>query len=374
MRKALLLLLGFAMVFSLVACGNGTTPSPSPSASAPADTPKEWVIGMNLWAANAIMMEMGDYAEFTLNTLGVKVNRVSDDLSADRMLANIQNFLSQGVDGILHMGAAAAVVPRVAEECEAAKTPFVMFNFPPPEELIDPSYNNPYFGGSAQVDWQLDGRQLAEFALSRGFKTAILVGSTFGSTTVDNRAIGFRAGFEGGGGSILDELRGDDQGTAQRVANSLSANRDVDCIFIMGSDQLPGTIAAFEVVGIDPIPSLLSGIGGAAIPHFESGVLLAGSGATHFTSFISPPLLVNMLDGHPILDNNGKPPYFGIATSIITQDTYAEYFEVFENMATAVSPDIIKSLAWRFNKDVTYQTFLDVLANEFNADALLRKK
>jgi len=81
-----------------------------------------------------------------------------------------------------------------------------------------------------------------------------------------------------------------------------------------------------------------------------------------------------MLDGHPILDNNGKPPYFGIATSIITQDTYAEYFEVFENMATAVNPDIIKSLAWRFNKDVTYQTYLDVLANEFNADALLRNR
>jgi len=40
--------------------------------------------------------------------------------------------------------------------------------------------------------------------------------------------------------------------------------------------------------------------------------------------------------------------------------------------AHPVSPDVLKKLCYRYNPDVTYQTYLDVIQNELTVDAVLK--
>ena len=94
LSKILAMALALAMVFSLAACGSQKSEAPSAN-NAPADTgAKSYTIGINTWGSGVPVLDMfGDAKEYTLTTMGNKVNRMSDDFSADKELQNVDKLV-----------------------------------------------------------------------------------------------------------------------------------------------------------------------------------------------------------------------------------------------------------------------------------------
>ena len=98
--RLIALILALAMVFSLAACGgkpaepaSATAKPDSGSTAAPAPAATSYTIGINTWGSGVPVLDMfGDAKEYTLTTLGHKVNRMSDDFTADKELQNVQNM------------------------------------------------------------------------------------------------------------------------------------------------------------------------------------------------------------------------------------------------------------------------------------------
>jgi ABC-type sugar transport system substrate-binding protein len=402
MKKAysvIALILVAACVFTLAACGgtSGQTapsaasgapsaatsaaPSAAPSAAssgAPAgsaDLTKAYHLGMNVWGTAPILTLYGNEQEYALKAIGMTADRASDDNNADKELQNIQNFISQGVNGLLIQGAGATTIPQMGIEAAKAKVPFALSIFTgTPEVRAELAGSNEYYAGAAASDLQADGRILAEKALADGNKTACLIGGNIGDLNMDNRSKGFQDAFKAGGGTILAEERCTDNSEALAKASSmLSANKDVNCVYIMVGDYVEGTLTALDTLGIQGVKCYLSAVNAGSAKYITSGQIQAGSGGTALAADLAPTLLLNMLDGHPIKDNDGKAPFFPVPTSLVTKENVDAYVTVFlaEN-AHPVSADVLKNLCFRYNPDVTYQTYLDTIKNDLTVDAILK--
>jgi len=389
-NQILLVILALSFVFTLAACQGSTPSQPSqPSQSSQPSQPsqssgggsaelptKQYLIGCNTWGTMPILMLYGDECEYTLHTLGMRTSRASDDNNPDKELQNVQNFISQGVDGIALQGAGATVIPQIATECKNAKVPFAMYNFPPRQDFYeDMSKNNPYFAGAAVSDLWADGSILGAKAIADGHRTACLIGGNIGDPNMDNRAGGFKEAFEAGGGKIVGEERCNDNSEClTKATNMFSASRDVDCVYIMVSDYVEGTMTALETLNIPGVAGYLSAVNTISADYIRDGRIVAGSGGTALSCNVGPTLLINLLDGHVIRDNDGNAPFFRIPTSLVTQENIDKFIEAFFGAERAVAPEIIKKLSYRFNPDVTYQTYLDVIASDLTVDAVIKAK
>lgn len=371
----------FACIFSLAACGSNTgTAAPSGGASvAPSggasDLTKTYHLGMNVWGTAPVLTLYGNEQEYALKAIGMTTDRASDDNNADKELQNIQNFISQGVDGLLIQGAGATTIPQMGIEAAKAKTPFALSIFTgTPEVRQELADTNEYYAGASASDLQADGRILAEKALADGAKTACLIGGNIGDLNMDNRSKGFQDAFKAGGGTILAEERCTDSSEALSKASSmLSANKDVDCIYIMVGDYVEGTLTALDTLGIEGVKCYLSAVNAGSAKYITSGQIVAGSGGTALAANVAPTLLLNMLDGHPVKDENGKAPFFAVPTSLVTKENVDAYVEVFlAEGAHPVSAEVLKKLCFRYNPDVTYQTYVDVIKNDLTVDAILK--
>jgi ribose transport system substrate-binding protein len=397
MLSILAMILVFACIFSLAACNGNAEPvtspaaspsggasSPSGEASAPAASPSDgaalpteaYHIGMNVWGTAPVLTLYGDETEYAVKAVGMTNDRASDDNNADKELQNIQNFISQGVDGLCIQGAGATTIPQMGTEALNAKVPFVLCIFTgTPEVRAELTDTNPYYAGAAASDLQADGRILAEKALADGCKTACMIGGNIGDLNMDNRAKGFQDGFTAGGGTILAEERCTDNSEALSKASSmLSAHKDVDCIYIMVGDYVEGTLTALDTLGIEGVKCYLSAVNAGSADYIRSGQIQAGSGGTALCCNVAPTLLLNMLDGHPITDADGK------ARS--SPSHVARHEGQRGRLCRGVPGRGRAPRAGRCNQkpllslqpDVTYETYVDTITNELTVDAILKRK
>ncbi|MDR2487125.1 MAG: substrate-binding domain-containing protein, partial [Clostridiales Family XIII bacterium] len=205
-------------------------------------------------------------------------------------------------------------------------------------------------------------------------RTACIIGGNIGDLNMDNRSKGFHAGFEEAGGKIVAEERCTDNSEAlQKATNMFQSAKDVDAVYIMVGDYTEGTFTAMDTLGIKDCKAYLSAVNAGSAPLIKEGKIAAGSGGTTFACNIGPTLVQNMLDGHPIKDGDGNAPFFAVPTSLVTPDNVDAYIEVFlAEGAKPVTPDMIKNLCFRFNPDVTYESYVEAIANAFTVDAILK--
>jgi ribose transport system substrate-binding protein len=77
--------------------------------------------------------------------------------------------------------------------------------------------------------------------------------------------------------------------------------------------------------------------------------------------------LLNYLDGHPILDENGQAPMSnGVKFVTVTKDN-TDDFENYWLNSHPFTPDDYKNLCYRYNPNVTWQDYVDLLDN-YNFD------
>jgi ABC-type sugar transport system substrate-binding protein len=362
------------LALALAGCGGGEkedTPAPSDS---DADLTKSYKFGMNVWGTAPILELYGNEAVYAVETMGQTYDRASDDNNADKELQNIQNFISSGVDALAIQGAGATTIPQMAQFAAQAQIPFGLYIFTGTPEVREALNANEYYAGAVASDLMADGRILGERAYADGARTACIIGGNKGDLNMDNRSAGFYEGFEGAGGKVVAEERCTDNSEALAKAQSMfSANKDVDAVYIMVGDYTEGTFKAMDQLKITDCKAYLSAINAGSAPLIKEGKIAAGSGGTTFACNIGPTLIMNMLDGHPIKDADGNAPFFAVPTSLVTPDNVDAYIEVFLGEgAKPITADMINNLCYRVNQDVSYDTYVDAIANQFTVDAILK--
>jgi ABC-type sugar transport system substrate-binding protein len=382
----LALLLVFAM--TLAACGGGNdSGSSSGGDTTPADAATEgaddgaaenalvaYNFGFNTWGSGVAIIDMfGDEVEYALGALGMTGSRASDDFTADKELQNVQNFASAGVDGMILQGASPSAVPQIAQVCKDAKIPFVFHVFIGEVADLDKiAADNEYYVGAIDADMVRDGAEIGEEAYAAGARTAVLIGGNVGDNNMDQRSEGFRQGFEGMGGKVLDEARcTDDSEGLQKATAMLNAHPDADALYAMSGDYIPSSLQAIGDLGLDT-KVYLSCVDEASANLIKSGDIVMGNDGIGLASSISTTLMINYLDGHPILGPDGKAPRFRTIPFRVTPENADAYLSVFATQGVyPVTEDVLKSLCYRYNPDVTYQTYADLFESGLTLNAIL---
>jgi hypothetical protein len=109
--------------------------------------------------------------------------------------------------------------------------------------------------------------------------------------------------------------------------------------------------------------------------YFESedGTVKAGCDGLFLASLVAPTLLLNYLDGHAIKDANGKAPELLNSEFIVDSKNIDAYMSIFcTDGVNPLTDDMLKNLCWRYNPNVTYQTYVDLMSNGLTLNALLK--
>lgn len=371
LKRTLAIALSIGMAISLTACsGTSDTGSGSGDESLPS-----YYVGFNTWGAGSATFDvMGDEIAYTLSVYDAEGSRASDDHMADKELENMQNFIAAEVDGIVMQISADPVLPEAAAECEEAGIPFVLAIFTGAEEdRLEVAANNDVYVGSVSADMYIDGYLMGQQAAADGHKTAILIGGNVGHLHMDLRTAGFTQAFEvEGGGKVLDSARCASPAEGQEKANALiSAYPDADCMYAMVGDYVPGSINAMDALNVQ-LPLYVSNSNKDTVEYIKGGRVAGASSGNDLAAPIATALLINYLDGHPILDEEGNPPALTTPLFTVTPETVEDYAEVFFGDGNhPLTEELLHSLVWRYNENASYDTFLDVIENQLSLEAIL---
>jgi len=388
LTKILALVLALVMLLSMAACGKEEPAAPAAPAApadpaapaAPADPaapaePASYTIGVTTWGSGVPILDMfGNENEYVLGLIGVGTNRVSDDFTADKQVTNIQNLISAGVNGVVNQGSGVTTIPQMAALCKDAGIPIV-FNVSCglEEDLVELQNSNEFYVGAVDADMVLDGMIIAEKAYADGCRTAVMIGGNVGDIDIDKRMNGFTEKFEELGGKVLANARCTDNSECPTKAEDmLSANMDVDCIYATVGDYVAGSMSAIENLGLDT-KVYLSCTDEDSAKMILEGKIAAGNDGIGLACSIAPALLINYLDGHQILNDEGKAPRLQTTPFTITAENAQAYLDIFYGDGShPFTQEMFESLLWRCNENVTYQDYVDLVAN-LDLDYILEK-
>ena len=370
-KKALALVLAVLMVLALAACGS----SGGKKEEGKGGSTGPYTIGINTWGSGVPVLDMfGDAKQYTLETLGHKVNRMSDDFNGEKELQNAQNMCAAGVDGIVFQAAAISTVPQVGKECANAKIPFSFDVFvgeePDLKALAD---SNEYFCGAIDLDMVSDGAAIAEMAYGNGCRKAVMIGGNIGDNNMDQRSQGFTEKFTALGGEVLAEARcTDNSECATKALDMLSANKDADCIYCFVGDYIEGSLTAIGNLNMTGnIQVYVSCVDEGTAKYIQQGVVVGGNDGISLASYISSTLVLNYLAGHKIVDANGKAPRLSTHPFRVDQSNVDNYLKVFfSDSAAPFTKAMLEKLVYTTNPNVSYQDYVDLISN-INLDYML---
>lgn len=367
-KRTLAIVLALSMCLALAACGGKDK-----GGSGDGDGGASYHIGFNTWGAGTATFDfMADVTTDALDVYGATYDRASDDHMADKELQNIQNFISAQVDGIIMQSTADPTLPKAAEECAKAKIPFVLAVFTGADaDRAKVREENDYYLGAVNADMYEEGYIMGKAAAEDGHKTAVLLGGNVGDAHFEMRIAGFTQAFvTEGGGTILEEARCTSPAEGQEKANAmLSANKTADCLYAMVGDYVPGAVNAMETLGIS-MPIYVTNANTDAIEYIRSGKIAAATTGNDLVCAVAAALMINYLDGHQILDADGKAPELKSVGFKIDAGNVDDYERLFlDNIP--FTDTVLKTLVYRYNEDVTYDTFVDFVENHLNLDALV---
>jgi hypothetical protein len=141
----------------------------------------------------------------------------------------------------------------------------------------------------------------------------------------------------------------------------------------MVGDYIPGSLTAIKNAGLQgKVNIYMSGVDKTSAGFIKDGTVKAGCDGLFLASLIAPTLLYNYLDGHQIKDAAGKPPELLNAEFKVDKSNIDAYMSIFcTDGVNPITDNILKGLCWRYNPDVSYQTYVDFMKN-LNLNTLLQ--
>ena len=100
------------------------------------------------------------------------------------------------------------------------------------------------------------------------------------------------------------------------------------------------------------------------IEGIRNGTIRAAAGACGpYCAGIAGALLINYLDGHPILDENGEAPMTNGLNAIFVDSDNVDDFEKYWINSQIFSPEEYQALLYRNNPNVTWKDYQDLIDN-----------
>ncbi len=378
MKRLLAVFLVLSLGLSLVACagdgGKTTTTSPTTTKNGaaesetaqPADPTKvKYNIGYNnlgagVWSLDHTESECRNMVE---TILGMTLTAKSADFTADQLQIDCQSLISSGINGMMYFGTFNTLTPAISDLFKETKTPFAMWDQMPYDEGLNAVMSNPYFAGAFGSDHYSLGASQAIYAYEAGCRNALVLSGAVGDTAQDNRTKGFSDKFAELGGKVLMVTRCGSTSEATEKADDLVAayTNQVDCTWGGQADYALALYNACVNFGIsEKVKYYCCDMNQTLLEYVRKGIVSSDCGIK--TASLAATLLINYLDGHPILDPNGKAPIFYLGAFQVTAENADEFARIwYEEYPFTMA--VYEKLLWRFNPDVSYQTYVDFINN-----------
>lgn len=321
MRKLAALLMATVMCFSLAACGakapeqtdTGSAPAVTESTekaeaveAAPAAEPgKKLKIGYTFWdlPIAGICVDGANQIKLAAEALGVDLifNPNNDDLTAEGIVAAVENFAAMDCDGVIVVNFSEASMMNISQICEENEMMFIQAT----RTLEDPNViaaveANPYYVGRIHEDEYGAAYDLAKHIADTGAKNVALISSYHGDTAYEARAQAYRDACADFGMNLVSELWDvpDDATAAEQIVNLLNAFPEIDGILTVKCNYVPFIVSAEETVGItDWLPIAGVDFDITLGENIEKGQITSVAGGHHADATFSLITLVNALNG-----------------------------------------------------------------------------
>lgn len=367
MKKVITLILCFAFLFALVSCG--------PTGDGGGEGKDNYKIGVIFYSKDdALGQLVYSYLNHAAKVLGnVEIQWAFGSFSAAAQIADAENLIAAGVDGIMALTLDDLAMQSIAKVCNDNEVYFqVMFRMPSSDEVKAVLNTYKYYVGYAIEDTVATSTETIHMLAERGIKK-IAVGGNQHSATSALRMQGMREGVEKYGLEILAEFNigSDVSGVQSDVQNILDSYPDVEAIWLMSgslgmADITANTLRAHKnstgkTVGFVTFDTF-EGMSQA----FSDGILYGAVGGQAPLCLHALSALYNTMDGHPLsTDKVGlKFPFL-----VLSNSEDLEVFEKYYNNTEVQIYDeaLVKSMMYRFNNDVTLDT-LTQLSDAYSMD------
>ena len=376
-------ILAIAIVFSLAGCASGgetTTSSASQKDSSVSLTESQstsagaYKVGINYFVGAAYsLLSLLRTSEQATIAAGGEVMALDDQASIEQIIADCENMIQNGCEGIILWCPVETLIPTIADMCKDAKIPFVLSDkVPTNQSIIDELYDNPYFVGGVVPANSEYGAYAAEVALENGLKNAIVSAPMQGDGTGQPRTEGFQEVFEAGGGTVHVVVNNPSNVDSQMaVENALTAYPEAEVIFGTGSDYGKSSILAVEAKGVD-VKVITCDFDETLLPLVGQGTLLGVVGDYWISGFYAGILLQNWLDGTPLLDNGKAPWYEDVMYFSVTGDQI-DLYKKFWIDEFCYSPEEIRQMFVKNNPGFTWENLVQIMIS-YNLEERLNAK
>jgi ribose transport system substrate-binding protein len=334
--------------------------------TAPTSVTAKYKIGLNNLFKGGYPLDILELqGKYVSDVAGMDFFSVNDEGKVEKVVQDVQSLISSGCDGLEIFCVVETLFPGISQNAIDGKTPFVLYDKIPMDPTIRQQIlDNPYFkGGVGSQDYN-GGVAIATYANELGLKNAIIMAAQQGDPTHDARIKGFEDTFKGTLLAVAHSGANNITDYANKTDDMLTANPNADCIYGTGGDFAQGAIIALQNHADlkDKVKVFATDIDPTLLGKLKDGSISALNGAHFVNNMFTTCLLINALDGHPILDPNGKPPIIQSIQMPVLPAAWADLYQRFWMDGQPYSPEEVKSLLWRYNPNINYQTFADKCA------------
>lgn len=274
--------------------------------------------------------------EQSCKALGMKVEiqAGSEHQSVEEQLVIIENYISQGVDGIILVPAASEGLLAALQECKDANIPVINLDTKLDDATLEAlDQDIPFYGTDNYVGGQMVGEEVAEM-YPDGCKTAILRGVQ-GQTNDDDRY----NGFLDKAGDVVDLVaeqhanwETDQAYTA--IQNILQANPDLEVIYCENDLMGVGAYQAVDEAGLTDQIKIFSYDG------ITEGIQYVIDGKFVSTCAQQPIEMgkLGVINMAKIFAGEDAETYIDTGCKLITSDNAKESLEETQNYAKEIEP------------------------------------
>ena len=375
-KRILAVILVFIMAASVLAgCGSKSLPennSSSDSSQKDSDSTNDVVdhkIGVILYGKDDNMgAAVYSYLNHAAEVLGnVKLVWDLGAYDVDAQISSTQNLIAAGCEGILVLPMVDDTVQQMSDICEQSGVYFsLMFRDITDETIREAVYANEYFLGFVREDDKTVAKQMVKVLADSGV-TNIGVQLMAAGNSLSIRNDGMYEGAEEYGIKVEAEFpvtsSGDVSGNNTYIQNTLDSYPDVNGIYLTTASIGLGEGAANLLSGIQNKGSVklasfdvFDGMSDA----FDNGVLACAAGGVNPDALFSFMVLYNAVDGVRLSDEVVELyQNFLLVTNSEECTIFEKYIGNTEYQV--YTEDQIKSLAGRYNPEVTLKDYQDLM-------------
>lgn len=312
-----------------------------------------------------------NYAAEVIDNL--EVQWVFGSYDAASQVADAENLIAAGVDGIMCLTLDDLAMQQIANLCNENEVYFqVMFRMPTEEETKEVLNTYEYYVGYAIEDTENTSYETVRIMADRGVEKIGVGGNTHSSTST-LRMNGMEKGCEDFGIDVLAQFDlGNDVSSIQSdVQNILDSYSDVEAIWLMSgslgiADITVNTLKAHQestgkTVGVVTFDTF-DGMAEA----FEDDILWGAVGGQAPLCLQAFAALYNAIDGHPLSEEKVELLFpFLVLTDSEDLDLFEQYYNNTE--VQIYDEEIIKSMLYRYNPDVSLE-LLEELSTSYSMD------